>query len=70
MCQGGEGRWYLTGVASFGQTGCGVPNKYGVYTRVVSHLQWIRDVTGMDIPQPPNNDIPPITETQQDTLWD
>ena len=62
MCQGAEDRWYLTGVASFGHTGCGVPNKYGVYTRVVNHVQWISDVTGMDIEQPPVKDIPLITD--------
>ena len=69
MCQGEGGRWYLTGVASFGHTGCGVPHKYGVYTRVVNHLQWISQVTGMNIPHRPLNDIPLITERQQDT-WD
>ena len=69
MCQGGEGRWYLTGVASFGQTGCGVPYKYGVYTRVVNHLQWISEITGMNLKQPNLDDIPLITERQQD-IWD
>ena len=62
MCKGGEGRWYLTGVASFGHTGCGVPYKYGVYTRIVNHLDWISKVTGMNIQQPPVEDIPSITK--------
>jgi len=62
MCKGGEGRWYLTGVASFGHTGCGVPYKYGVYTRIVNHLDWIAKVTGMNIRQPPVDDIPLITK--------
>ncbi|XP_073241473.1 trypsin-like [Porites lutea] len=69
MCQGTGEKWYLTGVASFGQTGCGVPYKYGVYTRIVNHLQWIKEVTGMNIPQaPPNNVMPFMTE--QNTWWD
>ncbi|XP_078358679.1 trypsin-like isoform X2 [Oculina patagonica] len=62
MCKGGEGRWYLTGVASFGHTGCGVPYKYGVYTRVVNHLQWIAQVTGMNLQQPPAQEIQLITK--------
>ncbi|XP_029198237.2 chymotrypsin-like elastase family member 2A [Acropora millepora] len=70
MCQGEGGRWFLTGVASFGHTGCGVPNKYGVYTRVVNHLRWISKVTGMTIPQPRQQDIPLITVGQQQFAWD
>ena len=70
MCQGEGGRWFLTGVASFGHTGCGVPNKYGVYTRVVNHLRWISKVTGMNIPQPRQQDIPLITIGQQQYAWD
>ncbi|XP_068712141.1 chymotrypsin-like elastase family member 2A [Montipora foliosa] len=69
MCQGEEGRWFLTGVASFGHTGCGLPYKYGVYTRIVNHLQWISQITGMDIPQPRQEDIPLITESQQQYAW-
>lgn len=52
----------MTGVASFGHTGCGVPYKYGVYTRIVNHLDWISKVTGMNIQQPPVEDIPLITK--------
>lgn len=70
MCQGEGDRWFLTGVASFGHTGCGVPNKYGVYTRVVNHLRWISKVTGMNIPQPRQQDIPLTTVGQQQYAWD
>ena len=68
MCQGTEGRWYLTGVASFGQKGCGVPYKYGVYTRIVNHLQWIKEVTGMNILQEQPKNVMSLTE--QNTWWD
>ena len=52
MCEGDDRKWYLTGIASFGHTGCGVPFKYGVYTRVVSHVDWISRVTGLSLTQP------------------
>ncbi|MEM7356013.1 MAG: serine protease [Acidobacteriota bacterium] len=50
-CQGDSGGplWvehqqedFLIGIVSFGE-GCAQPNKYGVYTRVVSFLDWIQD---------------------------
>ncbi len=49
-CQGDSGGplWvqheredYLVGIVSFGE-GCALPNKYGVYTRVISFLDWIQ----------------------------
>lgn len=51
-CQGDSGGplWvehqqeeYLVGLVSFGE-GCAQPNKYGVYTRVVSFLDWIQQI--------------------------
>lgn len=41
LVTGGEGRWVLVGVVSFGE-GCAMENKYGVYTRVASFIDWIK----------------------------
>ena len=49
MCEGEDQAWYLTGVASFGYTGCGVPNKYGVYVDISRHAQWIADKSGVSL---------------------
>ncbi|MGK0187858.1 MAG: secreted trypsin-like serine protease [Verrucomicrobiales bacterium] len=35
------GRYRQIGIVSVGQ-GCGVPDKYGIYTRVTSFLPWIK----------------------------
>ncbi|XP_071519670.1 uncharacterized protein [Panulirus ornatus] len=42
--EGAEGGvWRVHGVTSFGE-GCGDRDKYGVYTKVVNYIPWIRDV--------------------------
>lgn len=40
MCQNTQGKWTLVGVSSWGE-GCGLPNKYGVYTNIAYHQDWI-----------------------------
>jgi len=37
------GRKYQIGITSWGE-GCGIPNKYGVYTRVSAFTEWIKQV--------------------------
>lgn len=36
-----DGPWSVIGVVSFGD-GCGKVNKPGVYTKVLTYLNWIR----------------------------
>ncbi|XP_043238245.1 uncharacterized protein LOC122389858 [Amphibalanus amphitrite] len=43
VCPGGDGRWQLAGIVSFGE-GCGAALKPGVYTRVDHYVPWIRAV--------------------------
>ncbi|KAK3730730.1 hypothetical protein QZH41_005002 [Actinostola sp. cb2023] len=40
--QGGTHKWVSVGLVSWGE-GCGMPNKYGFYTRVEPFLGWIND---------------------------
>ncbi|KAK8767399.1 hypothetical protein V5799_005820 [Amblyomma americanum] len=40
-----EGRYYVVGIVSGGK-GCGTPGFPGVYTRVSSHLDWLRNELG------------------------
>lgn len=37
-----DGRWYLTGVVSWGHQ-CGKPNKYGVYADMEDMTEWVVD---------------------------
>uniref|UniRef100_A0A669Q6S0 Transmembrane serine protease 6 n=2 Tax=Phasianus colchicus TaxID=9054 RepID=A0A669Q6S0_PHACC len=39
-CEEPSGRWFLAGLVSWGM-GCGLPNYYGVYTRITQVLGWI-----------------------------
>lgn len=37
--------WVLAGITSYG-IGCGLPNHFGVYTRVSRYIKWIRSIVG------------------------
>ena len=43
-----DGNFVLLGVVSFGESVCGVQSgRPGVYTNVLSHVAWIRNVVGV-----------------------
>ena len=41
------GKWYLTGIISWG-TGCAREGKYGFYTKVINFIAWMRET--MEVP--------------------
>lgn len=41
------GQWQLVGTVSWGD-GCGLNDRYGVYSNVLLSLPWIRQVTRME----------------------
>lgn len=47
VCKGSDDRWLLAGVVSWGDM-CGMTNRPGVYTNVVSFMEWIANTTKSD----------------------
>ncbi|KFO27592.1 Vitamin K-dependent protein C [Fukomys damarensis] len=44
-----QGTWFLVGLVSWGE-GCGLPNNYGIYTKVSHYLDWIHSHIGNKAP--------------------
>lgn len=44
MCRGSDDRWLLAGVVSWGDM-CGMSNRPGVYTNILSFMDWIAETT-------------------------
>ena len=38
-----DGRWYLVGIVSWGH-GCGMPNKFGVYSNMFELSSWVKGI--------------------------
>jgi len=45
MCesQRKDGRFVISGIVSYGDSQCGIPGRPSVFTRVASHLDWIKE---------------------------
>jgi len=56
LCRGGDDRWYIHGITSFGE-GCG--HKLGIYARVSNYKTWIDGVTATAPQSPTSNRRPP-----------
>jgi len=51
----GASRAYQIGLVSWGSAACALANKPGVYTRISSHIGWIRSIVGKLVPFTPRD---------------